>query len=192
MTDSLYTQLRAILGATLEKNPNITLWCAHMHTFPTPVHTLYYISQMKWQFMRRNRHTFHSLKMEGLWHQRYITQWLPVCGMGWWPSTHILSKKTTSYGYMNPHYKPKTVWRPSQVYNVNPYTNKATCSWWIEAPCSLPPQISTTWLMKTAYNGHQRSQRWHLSNIKPHAKYQRATFYANWLYSTIPNVWFSY
>ena len=26
---------------------------------------------------------------------------------------------------MNPHYKTKTVWRPSQVYNENPYTSKA-------------------------------------------------------------------
>ena len=36
-----------------------------------------------------------------------------------WP---LYSKKTSSYGYRNPHYKPKTVWRPSQVYNGNPYT----------------------------------------------------------------------
>ena len=35
--------------------------------------------------------------------------------------------------YRNPHYKPKTVWRPSQVYNGNPYTNKSASSYSIEA-----------------------------------------------------------
>ena len=29
-----------------------------------------------------------------------------------------------SYGHGNPHYKPKTVWRPSQGYSGNPYMNK--------------------------------------------------------------------
>ena len=33
-------------------------------------------------------------------------------------------KKTPSYGYRIPHYKPETVWWPSQVYNGNYYTNK--------------------------------------------------------------------
>ena len=32
----------------------------------------------------------------------------------------LFTKKTPSYGYGNPHYKPKTVWRPSRVYNGNP------------------------------------------------------------------------
>ena len=32
----------------------------------------------------------------------------------------LFTKKTPSYGYRDPHYKPKTVWRPSQVYNGNP------------------------------------------------------------------------
>ena len=32
--------------------------------------------------------------------------------------------KTPSYGYRNPHYKPKMVWRPSQVYNGNPYIDE--------------------------------------------------------------------
>ena len=44
----------------------------------------------------------------------------------------IFTKKTPSYGYGNPHYKPKTVWWPSQVYNGNPYTNKTASSQWIE------------------------------------------------------------
>ena len=34
----------------------------------------------------------------------------------------LFTKKTPSYGYRDPHYKPKTVWRPSQVYNGNPYS----------------------------------------------------------------------
>ena len=39
--------------------------------------------------------------------------------------------KKMSYSYRNPHYKLKTVWRPSQVHNGNPYTNK-TVSLWLE------------------------------------------------------------
>ena len=38
---------------------------------------------------------------------------------------HLISKKIQSYYYRDPHYKPKTVWRPSQFYNWNLYTNKA-------------------------------------------------------------------
>ena len=40
----------------------------------------------------------------------------------------LFTKKTSSYGYRDPHYKPKTVWRPSQVYNGNPYTDKTASS----------------------------------------------------------------
>ena len=36
----------------------------------------------------------------------------------------LLFKKTPSYRYRNPHYKPVTVWRPSQIYNGNPYISK--------------------------------------------------------------------
>ena len=36
----------------------------------------------------------------------------------------LFTIKTPSYGYKNPHYKPKTFWWPSQVYNRNPYANK--------------------------------------------------------------------
>ena len=35
----------------------------------------------------------------------------------------LFTKKTPSYGYRDPHDKPKTVWRPSQVYNGNTYTD---------------------------------------------------------------------
>ena len=41
--------------------------------------------------------------------------------------------RTPSYGYKNPHYKTKIVWRPSQVYDGNPCTNKTVSSLWIEA-----------------------------------------------------------
>ena len=40
----------------------------------------------------------------------------------------LFTKKTPSYGYRDPHYIPKTVWRPSQVYNGNPYTDKTASS----------------------------------------------------------------
>ena len=36
----------------------------------------------------------------------------------------LFTKKMLSYGYRDPNYKPKTVWRPSQVYDRNPYTDK--------------------------------------------------------------------
>ena len=38
------------------------------------------------------------------------------------------TNKTPSYGYRDAHDKPKTVWRPSQVYNGNPYTDKTASS----------------------------------------------------------------
>ena len=40
----------------------------------------------------------------------------------------LFTKKTPSYGYRDPHFKPKTVWRPPQVYNGNPYTDKTASS----------------------------------------------------------------
>ena len=40
----------------------------------------------------------------------------------------LFTKKTPSYGYRDPHYKPKVVWRPSQLYNGNPYTDKTASS----------------------------------------------------------------
>ena len=40
----------------------------------------------------------------------------------------LFTKKTPSYGYRNPHYKPKTVWRQSQVYNGNSYTDQTASS----------------------------------------------------------------
>ena len=44
------------------------------------------------------------------------------------PAGPLFTKKTSSYGYRDPHYKPKTVWRPSQVYNGNSYTDKTGSS----------------------------------------------------------------
>ena len=41
-------------------------------------------------------------------------------------------KKTVSYWHRNPHYKPKTVWRSSQIYNRNFFINKTVSSLWIE------------------------------------------------------------
>ena len=35
----------------------------------------------------------------------------------------LFIKMTPSYGYRAPHEKPKTVWRPPNVYNGNPYTD---------------------------------------------------------------------
>ena len=51
---------------------------------------------------------------------------------------------------MNPHYKPETVWQPSQAYNENPYTHK-TLSSWIGFQRSLPTcviqyQQTSLWL----------------------------------------------
>ena len=46
----------------------------------------------------------------------------------------LFTEKTPYYGYRNSHYKTKTVWRPSQIYYKDPYTNK-TVSLWVEAQC---------------------------------------------------------
>ena len=49
--------------------------------------------------------------------------------MLYFKSSHCnLLGKTPSYGYRDPHDKPKKVWRPSQVYNGNPYTDKTVSS----------------------------------------------------------------
>ena len=63
-------------------------------------------------------------------------QKLSICGIFELPimvksvpsSGPLFTKKTPSYGYRDPHDKPKTVWRPSQVYNGNPYTDKTVSS----------------------------------------------------------------
>ena len=64
----------------------------------------------------------------------YICRWQTI------PSTAgpLFTKKTPSYGYRDPHYKPKTVGRPSQVYNGDPYTDNTAFSQWIEALNMLP------------------------------------------------------
>ena len=45
----------------------------------------------------------------------------------------LFTKKRRSYWYRDPHYKPKTVCWPSQVYCGNPYTDKTASSKWIKA-----------------------------------------------------------
>ena len=46
-----------------------------------------------------------------------------------WP---LFIKKTYLW-YRNPHNKPKTAWRPSQVYNGNPFINKTVSSYGMNA-----------------------------------------------------------
>ena len=41
---------------------------------------------------------------------------------------HLFTIQQTPSWYRNPHYKPKTVWWPSQVYNGNRYTSKTVSS----------------------------------------------------------------
>ena len=40
----------------------------------------------------------------------------------------LRKRRLKDIGYRNPHDKPKTVWRPSQDYNGNPYTDKTASS----------------------------------------------------------------
>ena len=40
----------------------------------------------------------------------------------------LFTKKTPAYRYRDSHDKPKTVWRPFQVYNGNAYTDKTASS----------------------------------------------------------------
>ena len=57
----------------------------------------------------------------------YLHQcWLNNNEVQWQSSGPLFTKKTPSYGYRDPHDKP--VWRPSQVYNGNPYTDKTASS----------------------------------------------------------------
>ena len=55
-----------------------------------------------------------------------------------WKDSLYFTEKTPSYRCKNPHYKPKTVWWPSQVYNGNPYTSKMVSSWWSETLDAMP------------------------------------------------------
>ena len=41
---------------------------------------------------------------------------------------YSLEKNTPSYSHRDRHYKSKTVVKPSQVYNGDPFTNKASFS----------------------------------------------------------------
>ena len=59
-----------------------------------------------------------------------------------WEPGPLFTKMTSSYGYRYPHDKPQTVWRPSQVYNGNPYTDKTASSLSIEAQVNITaPEI---------------------------------------------------
>ena len=49
------------------------------------------------------------------------------------PTPELLLIKTPSYSYRDSHYKPETVVRPSQFYNVDSYTRKTASFWWIKA-----------------------------------------------------------
>ena len=60
-------------------------------------------------------HSTHSLGFYSLKRCRLTGTGIPII---------ILFGKKMFYMYRNPHYKPEMVWRPSQVYNGNPYTNK--------------------------------------------------------------------
>ena len=53
--------------------------------------------------------------------------------ISWVKSGLLFVQKKPSYGSGDRHYKPKTVWRPPQVYDGNPRINKVVCSLWIEA-----------------------------------------------------------
>ena len=79
--------------------------------------------------------------------------WILWCSHG-----TLFSKMISSYGYRNTHLKPKTVWRWSQVYNWNLYTNNTLSSQWVKAQ-NWPP----LWLMQSQYvslwKTHKKSQR---------------------------------
>ena len=68
-------------------------------------------------------HTGHALLCY-LWF--YIGQFTHICQGKYWVLIHL--KRMLSYGYTNPHYKSETVWRPTQVYDMNPFTDKTVSS----------------------------------------------------------------
>ena len=53
----------------------------------------------------------------------------------------FFTNKTPSYAYRNPHYKLKTVWCPSQVYDEN---YKGCWLWWWDCPYTLNMQTAVT------------------------------------------------
>ena len=64
----------------------------------------------------------------GLSNQILHDIWKLVISKAGYRSGPLFTKKKLSYGYRDPHDKPKTVWRPSQVYHGNPYTDKTASS----------------------------------------------------------------
>ena len=62
---------------------------------------------------------------------RYLTKFSFVFNEVWFNRMepgYLVTKMTPFYSYKNSHHKRKTVWRPSQVYDKNPYNNKAVSS----------------------------------------------------------------
>ena len=55
---------------------------------------------------------------------------------------------TPSYGYRNPHYRPKTICWPSQVYNGNPDINKTVFSWEWKPRVTCPITVASIRLPK--------------------------------------------
>ena len=52
--------------------------------------------------------TWKPISQTETWHLEFGTNTMLVAEYG-----PLFTKKTPSYGYRDPHYKPKTVWRPS-------------------------------------------------------------------------------
>ena len=72
----------------------------------------------------------------------------------------LFTKRMSSYGYMNPHYKPRTVWRPYEVYKGDPYTNKTVSFKRIEARAS---SMIKTLIVATSSNAtiDDKNPPWH-------------------------------
>ena len=49
----------------------------------------------------------------------------------------LLTIPAPPLGYRNPHYKPRTIWRLSHVYNGNYHTNKTVSLYWKDAQMTL-------------------------------------------------------
>ena len=104
-------------------------------------------------FKRAYKKVIH--RMTPLGHRKDIetTQIAKFMGTTWGPPGPLFTKKTPSHRYRDPHEKPKRVWRPSQVYNGNPYTDKMAFSQWIEALGPVGPRWAPYWPHEPCYQG---------------------------------------
>ena len=111
------------LLALLDRNPPVTGGFLSQRASKAEIVCIWYCHIVK--------HISPALANRRYIEQRCLITWHPVSQLDECTRQDtgpLFTKKTPSYGYRDPHDKPKTVWRLSQVYNGNPYTDKTASS----------------------------------------------------------------